>query len=146
MNKTYRLVFDQRTGSFVAVGENAKARGKRAGLALGLGLVLWAALVQGAGAGLPTGAQVVSGNATFNQTATALTVNQSTSKAIVDWNSFSIGAGNRVQFVQPSSTAVALNRVTGADPSQAQLFAGWISMNKRFRTPRQWRRQFGRWS
>jgi Extended Signal Peptide of Type V secretion system len=27
MNKTYRLVFDQRTGNMLAVGENAKSRG-----------------------------------------------------------------------------------------------------------------------
>ena len=46
-----------------------------------------------------------------------MTVNQSTGRLVTDWQSFSIGAGNSVRFVQPSSSAVALNRVTGNDPS-----------------------------
>ncbi|WP_077038293.1 YDG domain-containing protein, partial [Pelomonas sp. KK5] len=40
-----------------------------------------------------------------------------TSGAILNWNSFSIGAQNAVNFVQPSSTSKVLNRVTGNDPS-----------------------------
>jgi filamentous hemagglutinin family protein len=35
----------------------------------------------------------------------------------INWQSFGIAAGQTVQFVQPSRSAVALNRVTGAEPS-----------------------------
>lgn len=45
-------------------------------------------------------------------------IDQSSARAIITWQSFSIGADARVTFVQPSASAVALNRVVGADPSQ----------------------------
>ena len=41
----------------------------------------------------------------------ALTINQSSATAILNWQSFNISAGNTVQFVQPSSSSVALNRI-----------------------------------
>ncbi len=37
---------------------------------------------------------------------------------VANWNSFDIGKGNTVQFDQPSSSAVALNRVVGGGESQ----------------------------
>ena len=40
-------------------------------------------------------------------------VNQSTPNAIINWNTFNIGANESVRFNQPSSSSVALNRVTG---------------------------------
>ena len=46
-----------------------------------------------------------------------LTVNQNTDKLITNWSSFNIGKDATVQFVQPSSTSSALNRVTSSDPS-----------------------------
>jgi filamentous hemagglutinin family protein len=36
---------------------------------------------------------------------------------VINWQTFSIGAGQTVQFVQPGSDSVALNRVLGSDPS-----------------------------
>ena len=71
----------------------------------------------GAAALLPTGATVVKGAATIGVVGGDMTVNQSTGRLVTDWQSFSIGAGNSVRFVQPSTSAVALNRVTGNDPS-----------------------------
>ena len=40
-------------------------------------------------------------------------VNQSTPSAIINWNTFNIRANESVRFNQPSSSSVALNRVTG---------------------------------
>src|SRR5690606_1591825 len=45
-------------------------------------------------------------------------INQSTHRAALNWNGFSIGAGEAVIFRQPSVNAVALNRVVGANPSE----------------------------
>ncbi len=68
---------------------------------------------------LPQGAVVVSGKATVTKpTSTTQVVTQSTDKAIIDWTSFSIAAGEKVRFDQPTSSAVILNRVTGYDPSK----------------------------
>ncbi|MHB1014656.1 MAG: two-partner secretion domain-containing protein [Desulfurivibrionaceae bacterium] len=67
----------------------------------------------------PNGGAVVAGQATIAQTAPAqVTITQSTDKAIINWNSFSIGTGEQTRFVQPSSNSITLNRVTGPDVSQ----------------------------
>lgn len=66
---------------------------------------------------LPTNPNVTSGSANISQTANKLTVNQNTDKLITNWSSFNIGKDATVQFIQPSSTASALNRVTSSDPS-----------------------------
>jgi len=66
---------------------------------------------------LPTGGAVAAGGATISTAANAMTVSQSTQNVAINWQGFSIGQGQSVQFVQPSSSAVALNRVLGPDPS-----------------------------
>jgi len=67
---------------------------------------------------LPSGGQVVQGSGSIGVNGTTMTVHQASSRLIADWQSFSIGTGNTVRFVQPSNSAVALNRVLGADPSR----------------------------
>ena len=58
--------------------------------------------------------RVVGGAATVQGSGTAtVIVNQSTSSAIINWHTFNIGASESVRFNQPSSSSVALNRVTG---------------------------------
>lgn len=62
----------------------------------------------------PEGGTVVGGAATIQgQGSASVIVNQSTPSAIINWNTFNIGASERVQFNQPSTSAVALNRVVG---------------------------------
>jgi filamentous hemagglutinin family protein len=68
---------------------------------------------------LPQGGNVVGGSGTIQQTApNQLTINQSTQKLAIDWQSFSVGTNDIVRFEQPSTSAVALNRVLNGDPSQ----------------------------
>ena len=67
----------------------------------------------------PTGGQVVGGAASISSSGNTLTVQQTTSRAIINWSSFDIGPGEITQFEQPSSSSIALNRVTGSqNPSQ----------------------------
>ena len=54
---------------------------------------------------------VTSGGATVTQSGNTTTVNQTTDKAIIEWNSFNIAAGEKTQFVQPGASSVALNRI-----------------------------------
>ena len=63
------------------------------------------------------GGNVVSGSAAIQQSGTATTITQATNQAIINWNSFGIGANEDGQIRQPSQLAVALNRVAGIDPS-----------------------------
>ena len=66
----------------------------------------------------PTGEQVVGGSATFDRQGNTLTVNQATDRLAVNWQDFSIAAGERTHFNMPSAASIALNRVLGGNPSQ----------------------------
>ncbi|HEU5274377.1 MAG TPA: filamentous hemagglutinin N-terminal domain-containing protein, partial [Xanthobacteraceae bacterium] len=67
----------------------------------------------------PLGGQVVAGQGNIQGQGTAtVTVNQQSQNAIFNWSSFSISAGERTQFIQPSASSIALNRVVGSDVSQ----------------------------
>ena len=62
----------------------------------------------------PEGGTVVGGAATIQgQGGPAVIVNQTSPSAIINWNTFNIRANESVRFNQPSSSSVALNRVTG---------------------------------
>lgn len=75
-------------------------------------------LVSGGAHANPTGGNVVAGGATINDRGNGtLDINQSTGKAIINWKGFSIGANETVNFRQPGSNSVTLNRVVGNDPS-----------------------------
>ena len=58
------------------------------------------------------------GAATNMVNGNTLTVNQTSQKAILQWDSFNIGKDGRVLFQQPSANAVALNRIGGSSPSE----------------------------
>lgn len=60
---------------------------------------------------LPQGGQVQQGQAVISQSAAQLRVDQQSQALTVDWNSFDVAQGERVQFLQPSQTAVAVNRI-----------------------------------
>jgi filamentous hemagglutinin family protein len=78
----------------------------------------------------PNGPNVVGGAATVSGVGTSsVTVNQSSHRAIINWNTFNIGAGETTRFVQPSASSVALNRVTG-NLGPSQLY-GTLSANGR---------------
>ncbi|HWZ49020.1 MAG TPA: filamentous hemagglutinin N-terminal domain-containing protein, partial [Herbaspirillum sp.] len=59
-------------------------------------------------------------------TGNQLTLQQTSNQAIIDWQSFSIGSSAGVKFVQNNANSVALNRVTGTDPS---IIMGSLSAN-----------------
>ncbi|HVY81219.1 MAG TPA: filamentous hemagglutinin family protein [Steroidobacteraceae bacterium] len=61
---------------------------------------------------------VTSGQASAISAGNTLTVTQSTDKAILNWQSFNIGADGRVTFKQPGASSVALNKIYDAAPSR----------------------------
>lgn len=65
----------------------------------------------------PTGGKVTSGNATITQNKTVTTINQTSNKATINWKNFSIASNETVNFKQPNSKAITLNRVTGNEKS-----------------------------
>ncbi|MBV8036797.1 MBG domain-containing protein [Roseateles sp.] len=122
MNKTYRLIWNELSQSWVPAPEGARARGKRGGGTLRLAALSLALLAAGAvqAQALPSGGQIVAGSGSIAQNGNTLTITQTSDKLAANWQSFSIGAGQSVNFVQPGSSAIALNRVLGSDVSTIQ--------------------------
>lgn len=134
MNHTYRVIWNAHTATWQAVSETATGKTKSgrsekssqlSKKAHGLKqLAAVAGLVGGLASGLmgtaiaaPTGGVVASGTASIGTSGSTTTINQGSSKAIINWNDFSIGSTETVNFVQPDANAIALNRVVTATPS-----------------------------
>lgn len=65
----------------------------------------------------PVGGNVTAGSASINQAGTTTTITQSSNRAIIEWQDFSIGQDELVRFVQPGSNSAVLNRVVSNIPS-----------------------------
>ncbi|CAB3790210.1 beta strand repeat-containing protein [Paraburkholderia caffeinilytica] len=79
----------------------------------------------------PAGGQITAGTGTINATAnstggTNTVVQQNGNRLAINWTSFDIGAKDTVTFAQPSSSAIALNRVTSQSATQ---ILGTLSAN-----------------
>ena len=78
---------------------------------------------------LPTGFSAIAGGVTAaTPNAATMNINQTTARAIAQWNTFSISTGATVNVAQPSASSVLLNRVIGGEPS---TIAGSINANGR---------------
>ena len=73
----------------------------------------------------PTGGNVVGGSANINVNGKQTNITQSSDRAVINWNSFSVNRDESVNFSVPNNGAT-LNRVVGFDPS---LIQGTISSN-----------------
>ncbi|WP_458761662.1 two-partner secretion domain-containing protein [Cupriavidus basilensis] len=132
MNKSYALVWNQAQGCWNVASEGARRRGKSGGARR---VIAAAVALLGLGAlapahALPTGNVIVSGsgNVTSYNNGRDMSINQSSDKLIINWNGFSINAGEKVSFNQPDSNSIALNRVVSANASNIQ---GQIDANGR---------------
>jgi filamentous hemagglutinin family protein len=121
MNYIYRLIWDDKTGTFIAVAEITKSAGKKTSsnatlvktLAISLMMIFKTDVYA-----LPVDGVVAAGNASISSVTGNMTINQTTPKAVINWQNFNIEKGEAVQFAQPNSSSVALNRVQSADPSR----------------------------
>jgi filamentous hemagglutinin family protein len=78
--------------------------------------------------GLPTQGVVSTGTASVTTEGSQLSIRQGTPSVVIDWKTFSVGSGETVQFLQPNSMSMAVNRVFGGD---ASVIAGQIVANGR---------------
>ena len=81
-----------------------------------------AAMAEPAVNALPTNGQVQAGDITIEQNITAdqavMNINQATERGIIHWDTFNVGEQSTVNFNQPTTKSVTLNRITTANPSQ----------------------------
>jgi len=119
MNRAFRLVWNRRSGSFVVASENARCRRKSAGRTAGQAVLVAGMAIAGAAhaaggdAVLPTGGKVAAGSARITASGDAMTVQETSQSAVIDWQGFSVGSNAQVDFVQPGASSVILNRVVG---------------------------------
>ncbi|EFQ9375926.1 filamentous hemagglutinin N-terminal domain-containing protein, partial [Salmonella enterica] len=138
--RIYKLKFDKRRNELVIVSEITAGAGKEKStghladltalspfrkllgtltpVALLTGLIAGLLPAMALAADLPTGGQIVGGQGSISTSGNQMTIHQQTQNMATNWHSFDIGKNNTVQFVQPNSSSVALNRVTGASGSQ----------------------------
>ena len=140
LNHIYRLVWSRVLKAWVAVGENTRGCGKGKNsrnklVAAALALAGGAVVIPPAQAGpsavsispsitalspsntLPTGYQVTAGSVVVGQSGNTLNVQENSQRAAINWQTFSIGSGATVNFVQPNNSAVILNRIVGNETS-----------------------------
>lgn len=65
----------------------------------------------------PEGAKVVRGDASIRQNGNITRI-RATDGAIINYDRFNIGAGERVRFIQPDASARVLNRISGEAPTR----------------------------
>lgn len=69
---------------------------------------------------LPEGGVVAGGEASIASGVNTTIIQQGSDRAVIDWRSYDIHAGESVHYAQPSATAATLNRIHDADPSHIQ--------------------------
>lgn len=74
----------------------------------------------------PEGGVVVGGTAQITQSGATTTINQSSDRALIRWDSFDVGATEHVRFNQPSAGSITVNRITD---SKASRIDGRLSAN-----------------
>jgi filamentous hemagglutinin family protein len=66
----------------------------------------------------PVGGVVAGGQANISQSGTTLDVTQTSNRAVINWQTFNIASNETTDFIQPSRSAIIVNRIGDANPSQ----------------------------
>lgn len=146
LNQVFRTIWSEVLGTWIAVSEITKAKGKRSGSSVVRtvrAVTAQAGAIHERGGRLkpilfalaccfvvdaqanPEGGVVVSGNASFNAVGNTLTVTN-TPGTIINWQGFSINANEVTHFAQQSAASAVLNRVVSNNPS---AILGTLSSN-----------------
>lgn len=135
MNKTHAVIWNASKACWTVASECARRRGKSGVtgarlVAAALAAAGLTALAPSALAG-PTGGKVARGSATVWQNATDTIINQTSSKAVINWTSFDVNGNERVTFNQLSPNDMTLNYINGGGP-QSQIRGSINALGKVF--------------
>jgi filamentous hemagglutinin family protein len=115
MNHIYRLAWSHASNTWVPVAETTRGLGKGSRRTLvAAALSLLAGAVQAG----PLGGQVISGAGTITQSGTTTTITQASQNLLLNWKSFNIAPQETVDFLQPSVTSIAVNRIFDVNGTQ----------------------------
>jgi filamentous hemagglutinin family protein len=150
INRIYRLVWNAALGLWVAVAETAKGRSRggsgrsgvevasvgpregfvfvlharcRAAVVMLLAMSVFNLQVHAADA---LNSTVVVGSGSVSTSGATTTIKQASQRLAIDWTHLSTAANEALVFNQPNAQAIALNRITGASPSE---FLGSLTAN-----------------
>ena len=74
----------------------------------------------------PLGGQVTSGSGNISHSGATTSITQNSQNLSINWDSFNVAASETVNFIQPSASAIAVNRIL--DTNGSQIF-GQINSN-----------------
>ena len=121
-----KSIFLNRKSNSEIDDSNGKLQHRRSGsLLVGFALAMVSAGPAIAG---PTGGEVVGGEGSITRDGALTQIDQTTGRISINWDTFDVAANETVRFVQPSSSAVALNTIF--DQNASQIF-GTIDANGR---------------
>ncbi|WP_045825378.1 filamentous hemagglutinin N-terminal domain-containing protein [Teredinibacter turnerae] len=66
----------------------------------------------------PEGGTVTGGSGSISNAGNTTTITQQTDRMAIDWQSYDVAANERVQYIQPSSSSISLNRILSNRGSQ----------------------------
>jgi filamentous hemagglutinin family protein len=116
INRHYRLVWNSALGTWIPIAEIAPNRRRGRGAACSVAVTL--ALVVPFAQASPGGGKVVSGTGSISQAGNSTDIHQSSQTLSIDWQSFNVSAQQSVDFFQPSTSAVAVNRILGSNGTE----------------------------
>jgi hypothetical protein len=119
MNRIYRPVWSETSRAWVVVAENSRRQGKRSSRRLLAAALSLSAPVALAG---PTGEQIIAGSGTISHSGNTTTIEKSSPTLALTPQSFNIAPQQRVNFVQPSSRAIAIYRILGNNGTPLRLW------------------------
>jgi len=74
----------------------------------------------------PGGGEVVGGSGTISHSGSNTTILQNSQNMAIDWQSYNVNVDERVQYLQPNTSAISLNRILSQNGSR---IAGRIDAN-----------------
>ena len=113
LGKAGRKPHSRRSGAAAAVLLRPTTLAMAMAMALGFGLS--GANAQTASNALPAGGSVAAGTASISRSGANMVIDQSTQRAVINWQSFNVGKDAHVQF--NNGSGATLNRVTGPEAS-----------------------------
>jgi filamentous hemagglutinin family protein len=78
----------------------------------------WVCLALSTALAAPQGGQVSGGSGTISVSGNTTTISQSSDRLNLNWQRFNVGTNETVNFVQPSASALAVNRILDTNGSQ----------------------------
>lgn len=117
MNRIFRVIWSHALNAWVATSEHAKGRGKRS-TRRKIFITALALAASPLASAAPAGGQIVSGSATISQTGSTTNIQQSSQNLSINWQIYNVSPTETVNYLQPSASAIAVNRIFDTNGSQ----------------------------